>query len=279
MYLENRMIAMLDVLGLSNQIKNKKELLSTVETYKKLILEAQKAVFRTDTLEGSLDSEVINFEVGEFVFDTVVLVSPPVNVHAACKFILAAVRLMELFAKHEMPLRGAIGIGDYCTDEDTTVFLSNIFKQLSNEEKNQQWSGCVLTPESEDEVLSLVVGSYSGKPKKSDIFHKLQVPSKSEDKIVRWCLNWIYQIEPSHMESVLNYMEDDKSKLEGTKAYIELVNSLPDDAQDLQEKFLPAVRLKTIKTRASMNLRFENQNGCAVYPGCDEWTLTVLTPK
>ncbi|MEX1199856.1 MAG: hypothetical protein WEB02_03610 [Methylophaga sp.] len=103
MYLENRLVAMLDVLGLSNKIKDKVELLSVMETYQKLISEARNAVFRNNTMEGSLNSEIINFEVGEFVFDTIVLVSPPITTHSTCSFILAVVRLMELFAKKICP--------------------------------------------------------------------------------------------------------------------------------------------------------------------------------
>ena len=181
MYLENRIVAMLDVLGLSNQIKNKGELLSVIDTYRELISEAREAVFRKDTMEGSQNAQVINFEVGEFVFDTVVLVSPPITTHSTCSFILSVVRLMELFAKNNMPLRGAIGIGDYCADEDTQIFLSNIFKQLSSEEQNQQWSGCVLTPEAEQEIISNVMGTEPDSPKRSDIIHTLTIPSKSSE--------------------------------------------------------------------------------------------------
>lgn len=278
MYLENRLVAMLDVLGLSNQIKDKGELLSVMETYKKLISEARNAVFRNDTMEGSQTPEVINFEVGEFVFDTIVLVSPTITTHSTCSFVLSVVRLMELFAKNNMPLRGAIGIGDYCTDKDTQIFLSNIFKRLSSEEQNQQWSGCVLTPEAEQEIISNVMGAKPTSPKRSDIFHNLTIPSKSSEETIRWCLNWTYQLEAPDIESLLNYMISDNSKQSGTRTYVDTINALPDDAQTLPDEFHPAVKLKTIKTRASMRFWFENANGIAVEPGCKEWSLQVFSP-
>ena len=278
MYLENRLVAMLDVLGLSNQIKDKNELLSVMETYKKIISEARKAVFRNDTMEGSQTPEVINFEVGEFVFDTIVLVSPPITTHSTCSFILSVVRLMELFAKNNMPLRGAIGIGDYCSDEDTQIFLSNIFKRLSSEEQSQQWSGCVLTPEAEQEIISNVMGAIPTSPMQSDILHNLTIPSKSSEETNRWCLNWMYQLETLDIESLLDYMNGDKSKQTGTRSYVDIINDLPDDAKTLPEEFHPAVKLKTIKTRASMQVRFENENGIAVEPGCKEWSLQVFSP-
>lgn len=275
MYLENRLVAMLDVLGLSNQIKDKDELLSVMETFKKLISEARKTVFQNDTMKGSQTPEVINFEVGEFVFDTIVLVSPPITPHSTCSFILSVVRLMELFAKNNMPLRGAIGIGDYCSDEDTQMFLSNIFKRLSTEEQNQQWSGCVLTPEAEREIISNVMGVIPTSPKQSDILHNLTIPSKSSAETIRWCLNWMYQLEAPDIESLLGYMIGDKLKQTGTRSYVDIIYALPDDAQTLPEKFHPAVKMKTIKTTASMRVRFENENGIAVEPGCKEWSLFI----
>lgn len=278
MYLENRLVAMLDVLGLSNQIKDKGELLSVMATYKKLISEARNAVFRSGTMEGSQTPEVINFEVGEFVFDTIVLVSPPITSHSTCSFMLSVIRLMELFAKNNMPLRGAIGIGDYCSDEDTQIFLSNIFKRLSSEEQSQQWSGCVLIPEAEQEIISNVMGVKPTSPKRSDILHNLTIPSKSSEESIRWCLNWIYQLETPDIEYLINYMIGDKSKQSGTRAYVDTINALPDDSQTLPEEFYPAVKLKTIKTRASMQVRFEDENGIAVEPGCKEWSLQVFSP-
>ena len=277
MYLENRVVAMLDVLGLSNQIKNKSDLLSVTDTYKKLILEAREAVFQNDAMEGSQNPKATNFEVGEFVFDTVVLVSPPITIHSSCNFILSVIRLMEMFAKNNMPLRGAIGIGDYCSDEETQIFLSNIFKQLSSEEQNQQWCGCVLTSEAEKEIISNVMGDEPGRPKQSDIFHKLTIPSKSSDETTRWCLNWTYQLELSEISSMLSYMSGDESKQKGTEVYIKNINGLPDDAQSLPSEFFPAVKLKTIKTRASMQIRFENENGIAVEPDCKQWSLQVFS--
>ncbi|MEX1199855.1 MAG: hypothetical protein WEB02_03605 [Methylophaga sp.] len=177
-----------------------------------------------------------------------------------------------------MPLRGAIGIGDYCSDEDAQLFLSNIFKRLSSEEQNQQWSGCVLTPEAEKEIISNLIGAKPASPMRSDILHNLTIPSKSSEETIRWCLNWIYQLEAPDIESLLNYMTGDKSKQNGTRAYVDAINSLPDDAQNLPEKFYPAVTLKTIKTRASMQVRFENEHGIAVEPDCKEWSLQVFSP-
>jgi hypothetical protein len=160
-HLENRMIAMLDVLGLSNQINDRDKLLSVISTYKELISEARHAIFDKETMAGSQSPNVTNFEVGEFVFDTIVLVSPPIESKSISNFILSVIQLMELFGKRNMPLRGAIGIGDYCQDEETNIFLSNIFKSLNKEELNQQWSGCVVLTDAEDQIVHGLIGEPS----------------------------------------------------------------------------------------------------------------------
>ena len=45
MHLENRLIAMLDILGLANQIIHKEELPLVVKKYKRLIKVAKEAIF------------------------------------------------------------------------------------------------------------------------------------------------------------------------------------------------------------------------------------------
>ncbi len=99
MHLENRLIAMLDVLGLANQVSEPNELEKVIERYKSLIKVAREEISEQVTVKGSIEPKVYNFEVGEFVFDTVVLVSYPVDVKSSCKFILALKKLMQLFAK------------------------------------------------------------------------------------------------------------------------------------------------------------------------------------
>jgi len=276
MYLENRLIAMLDVLGLSNQIEDKNELPKVIEKYNRLIKEAREKVFVNDTLPGSVETRNFNFEVGEFVFDTLVLVSYPIDVKSSCKFILSTLRLMKLFSNENMPLRGAIGIGDYCADDETKIFLSDVFKQLSKEEQNQQWAGCVLMKDAEDQIISNVMGSVPTTSKQSDVMHRLSIPTKSDTTEIRWCLNWTYQLQESEIESLLEYMKGDIAKHEKTQSYINNIRSLPDEFQLLPPEFIPATKLKTMKTRAGMNIRFEDENGFPVEPGCQQWSLQVM---
>jgi len=270
---------MLDVLGLSNQIQNRENLSAIMSTYKELISEARHAIFEKETMAGSQSPNVTNFEVGEFVFDTIVLVSPPIEPKSSSNFVLSIIRLMELFCKKNMPLRGAIGIGDYCQDEDTNIFLSNIFKALSKEEGNQQWTGCVILVEAQDQIISGVIGKATEIAKKSDVIHQLIIPTKSSSEECRWCLNWSYKLMSHEVNSILEYMSGDSNKQDGTRAYLDYLNSLPDNAQNLPPEFYPAVRLKTMKTRGAMDILFENENGLPVEPGCKHWSLQVMQPQ
>lgn len=260
---------MLDVLGLSSQIKDKNGLQETIEKYNRLIKEAREKIFEQDTLQGSLETKNYNFEVGEFVFDTLVLVSYPIDVKNSCKFIFSTLRLMELFANENMPLRGAIGIGDYCADDETKIFLSNIFKQLNKEEQNQQWAGCVILKDAEDQIISNVMGQEPTSSKQSDVMHRLPIPIKSDTTEIRWCLNWTYKLQKAKIDSLLEYMKVDAIKHEKTQSYINDIKSLPDDFQLLTPDFYPATKLKSMKTRASINIHFEDENGFPVKPGCE----------
>jgi hypothetical protein len=274
MYLENRLIAMLDVLGMSNKIENKSNLPAILEKYKDLITKAQTEIIDQQTIIGSKDDNVSNFQIGEFVFDTIVLVSHPLNPKNTSQFILSTIRLMEVFAKEDMPLRGAIGIGDYCVDNDTKIFLSDIFKRLNNEESMQQWTGCVLIPEAEEQIISSLIGTKPTEANQSDVLHRLSIPTKSTSDECRWCLNWSYKLTASEVEAILQYMKDSPAKHKNTQEYIKYLKTLPDAYSMLPPEFYPAVKLKTIKTRGSASIQFVDENELPTDPGCSEWILT-----
>jgi len=273
MYLENRLIAMLDVLGMSNQIQNKSDLPNVLAKYARLIKEARPIKSRP-TMKGSLEPEQKGFEIGEFVFDTLVIVSYPVDVKSTYNFISSIIQLMEIFAKENMPLRGAVGIGDYCADSDTKIFLSDVFKKLHNEEQNQDWTGCVLLPKDEDQILSDLIGAKSPCPNQADIMHYLSVPSKETVAKSKWCLNWSYLLVETELESILKYMEGSPTKHANTQEYINHLKSLPDESQKLPANYYPAVKLKLMKSRGGFRIQFLNASGIPVEPGC-EVQLTV----
>ena len=284
MHLENRMIAMLDVLGFSNRIRTRPELLQTMEKYAEMIKLAKQHMFSPQTVEGSPNQAEPNFEFGQFVFDTLVLVSHPLDIFSAYRFIFATILLMETFYKEKFPLRGCIGIGDLCIDETSQVFLSDAFKRLRIEEEGQQWSGCVLLEEVEKFVLDAVLGStvevarFTEMPR-SSLMHWFPVPVKEvvDPPRNRWCLNWSYFLSSSTVDAGLEYMEGDPVKRVNTAKYIQFLNTLPDDAQVLPDEFFPAKTVKFMKARAGVRLKFRDKDDNAAEPGCQQWTFSART--
>lgn len=198
MYLENRIIAMLDVLGLSKRLNSKEDLIETSKIYSDLISTTKTEIFSNPNLILPNDPPRSNFEVGEFVFDNLVLVSHPLEtIGSTSNFLHALAAIMQKFSLQEMPLRGAIGIGDYCVDPRTNVFLSNIFKHLSREESNQNWTGCVVLEDAYEKILNIIFGNFENiTPNLSNILIRMPVPFKKNLIAERWCLNWMSTLPP-----------------------------------------------------------------------------------
>lgn len=276
MYLEHRFIAMLDVLGFASRIQTREGLEVTTTKYAELIARAKGHMFSPKAVPGSPNQPEPNFEYGQFVFDTLVLVSYPLDIKSAYRFVFATILLMEIFFSEKFPLRGSIGIGDFSTGGDGQIFLSNAFKRLRLDEESQQWTGCVLLPEAEEIVISSLFGNVAGDAlPKSAPLHRCAVPMKSRDsQRVRWCLNWSHFLSPGVMEAGLMYMAGDAPKQENTRHYLAGVAKLSDDTQTLSQEFFPAKRLKFMKARTGLRTKFEDDDGNGVNPGCS-WSIAA----
>lgn len=268
MYFENRIVAMFDVLGFAGTIRDRASLERTTLEYSKLIADAKHHMFSPTPTRGSPKPEP-NFEHGQFVFDTLVLVSFPIDMNAACRFVFATEHLMGLFFGRRYPLRGSIGIGDYCFDDRSGIFLSNVFKQLDVDGSNQQWSGCAILPDAEM-IVGLVLGKPDpGKLCQSSPLHKTSIPVKSGPVEHRWCVNWSYFLSPSELGAGLAHMSGDGQKLDNTRAYLDFLRGLRDDRQQLSKEFAPAKTFKVMNSTCISNLKFEDENGNGVEPGCN----------
>ena len=78
---QGRLIAMLDVLGFEERLNESAGLPSIVNVYTDLIREAKIYAFGRKAVPGSPAPPSPNFELGEFVFDTLILVSRPIDTH------------------------------------------------------------------------------------------------------------------------------------------------------------------------------------------------------
>lgn len=228
-------------------------------------------MFSPKALPGSPNQPEPNFEYGQFVFDSLVLVSYPVDIKSAYRFVFATILLMEIFFAEKFPLRGSIGLGDFCTDKNAQIFLSNACKRLRIDEENQQWTGCVLLPEAEEIVVSSLLGNVDpNKLPRSSPLHRLIVPVKNEEppSRARWCLNWSHFLSPAIIETGLKHMAGDLPKQENTRQYLAALRELSDDTQVLPEQFTPAKKMKVMKARSGLRTKFEDDNGDGVNPGC-----------
>ena len=228
-------------------------------------------MFSPKVVPGSPNNPEPNFEYGQFVFDTVVLISYPVDVKSSYRFVFATILLMEIFFAEKFPLRGSIGKGNFCVDEAVPIFLSDAFKRLRVDEENQQWTGCTLLPEAEKVVISSVLGTVlPNHLTQSSPLHEMVIPVKNQlaQPQFRWCLNWSHFLSPTIIETGLEYMAGDLPKQENTRNYLDSLRELEDDTQILTIEFFPAKRLKVMKARSGIRTKFEDDDGNGVTPGC-----------
>lgn len=274
MYLTERYIAMLDILGLSRQTKDRAGIEKTLGIYNEAIDYTNKEIAVSQSTSKCRDYDVKNFEVTEFVFDTVVLVSFP-GKEGVGKFIQAVSHLMAFFAKKDLPLRGAIGIGDYSCGENSRVFLSNIFKQLNQEEQRQQWSGCTILKSCEEAILEeLSIDKVNHNQTTSSALLKYEIPFKGGSR-VGWCLNWLHGLDFEDIDQVLTYLSGDEKKRSNTELFVEYYSSLLRTKWPLPEVFLPATYATIQKAGKCLTVSFWDERNLRANMGCKHFTYNA----
>jgi hypothetical protein len=63
-------------------------------------------------------------------------------------------------------------------------------------------------------------------------------------------------------------MSGHAQKLQNTRAYLNFVGGLSDDRQQLSQEFAPAKTLKVMNSTCISNVKFEDEDGNGVEPGC-----------
>jgi hypothetical protein len=260
---------MLDVLGLADQIADRDGLLRTMRTYNLNVVEAEaKIVISQSTMDPAHDAKTV--DVVEFVFDTLVVVSRPIEERGAAGAFMGAVSaLMASFASSNMPLRGAIGVGDYLLDEATHIFLSDVFKKLSNAINAQEWSGCLILPEYESQIMAtLMAADYPPIGSSAGIL-QCAVPMKGQSKVC-WCVNWLDLMNDGTINSLLNFMVGDKKS--NTQQFIERFRPDTQKSVPVPCEFLPARSAVVVNFGDSFRFTFYNDKGESVRFGCQHFT-------
>jgi len=237
--LENRLVAFLDVLGFSAQLRNR-PLNELYEEFASFVDQTRDEVLITRHGATSQYPEgLTNFEFAQYMSDSLVLVSHPTNdVYSINNFLAAVARIMGLSIKHGFPLRGSITISDVVFDNARNMFLGENFPEAVKLEGQQEWIGCILTESAKDLVLELVLRGQPPVNILSELVHQYEVPLKNGTKRDFYCINYLLPVYFDDIEEkLLNVIEPKRTN---TKAYIDEIVDNGFDLHPLPEECAPA---------------------------------------
>lgn len=225
----------------------------------------------SDEVNRNLDFHT--FASIEFAFDTLVLVSLPLNAMNVGAFLNSTRELMSYFAINRMPLRGAIGMGDYASDAkgpNSQISVTTISKVLSVAESQQQWSGCYILKEYESRILGyLHDDAKPTTPHQSSALHRYRVPLKKDDYIDAYCLDWVAGMSEEDGRNLLQYMSGDPQKRSNTADFVMYCASQPRTHYLLPANFLPAVTATVVHCGPGVQIHMWDKDGCrATSIGC-----------
>lgn len=235
-----------------------------VQQYVQFIAEANSKIF-TEVSTTATSKSTENFAKTKFVFDSVVLISHPLDKpDSVGKFILATIALMEQGFQNKLPLRGAITLGDYVESVEQGVFVSSSFKELFTEEQNHEWSGCCVLEKATDCVLLGLHGTPTPtrSPKNSQPLILYSVPVKggaSPPVAPRWCLNWCYLLNESQIIPSIDYLIEPKKT--NTKNFLLHVSSLESVDRIAVKKHTPPLYLRIMGCRTQWRCVFFDEAG------------------
>lgn len=254
---KQRLIALFDILGFGSRLKS--EPLPDLRRQLRTLIRSIRSEAVTNTATNMPSEDDDNLESARFVFDSVVLVSLPLDdPRNAEKFIYACIRMLEIGFVHRLPFRGSITIGDLFTDEETGLLLGDHFPELRDAEQMQDWVGCFIHSEAVDAVFT-GLGSDSkdrllSEPTASHAVNWFEVPVKESFKkfapLKAWCLNWVQMLDADAIPIGLDYLKADPAKHEQTKRFVDYVCSLPRRLQPIRGNGVPeGTMMKTIQSK------------------------------
>jgi hypothetical protein len=257
---KNRLIGFFDILGFSNILQTG-NLEVLYANYAKLIDEANTQIFQ---LNNSNDS--VNFEKAQFLFDSIVLVSKPVeDLKNISNFVDGCSNLFEKAFRQKLPLRGAITLGDFMDSTERNIFLSSAFSELVKEEKTQEWAGCIISKSCEKLILQAIHGSdnieKSTNTKQDSLIFYYDVPLKNDSDKNYLSINYYYFLSNDEIKLGLEYLKGDKKKHQNMLKYTEYFQSLADTKTTFGESYI-----KTFKTRWGFRYKLVDKNGIEQIP-------------
>jgi len=274
--LSRRLIAFCDIIGFSQRLQASpiEELHST---YSRLMDYANTHIFQHD--DGA-QSDHRNFARTEFLFDSVLLVSnalgPDSDARSVPDFMSALASLFESSLEWQLPLRGAITVGDILEDVPRRISLSAAIPDLLIAEKEQEWAGVRILEPAVGPILEGLYGTRESEIACNGTGHVLPyvVPTKNGDR-PSLVLNWVYLCARRDIDAGLSFLVGRKH--DETERFVQAVNTrLPPNAL-LPENVRPAVTLRVRRYRIGFNIKFFDAegNGADLPPGTT-FRFTVL---
>ncbi len=279
MLLENRLIGFFDILGFSQKLEDM-DIHELYEFYSELINKANKEAFSPETSypDGRKDLKT-NFAYSKIFSDSIIVVSNPLSPNSVMDFIFATNQMFEMFFEKHFPLRGIINIDDVLIDEEKNIFLAKKFPSMVRAEKEYDWVGGVLTPDTYPIIFEQIFGGDIREregwvtAENPCLFH--DVPLKGGGSKAELCLNWAHFLSNSKIPQALDHLIEPKRQ--HTKGFIEKVRSLPHQKLSLPAEALPATQAIFMKARSGLRVRTSNQNDEAVDPAV--MNLALVTPQ
>lgn len=263
--LKDRLICFLDILGFSNFLKNS-TLNQVHEKYSNFIDIAKKKTFYST--EGDNIGRT-NFEYCEFVSDSIILVSNKINdIYNVNNFIGAINYLLETGFISNLPLRGAISRGDFLVDNERNIFLSKELAEVVKFESIQEFAGCSILSNAESIIIESIFGENMIEKLKikgnemvirNNVVHYYSVQLKENKSIDLFVLNYLFFLTENQISNGIDYFIEPKKG--NVESYFQYILNMPMEYQKLDDTFLPATRLKIMKTRSGMKMQFYNDNG------------------
>jgi len=268
--LKDRLIGFLDVLGFTAFLQ--RETLENVHKEYSSFIDAAKT--RTFFKAQGDNSGRTNFEFAEFVSDSIVLVSNPIDdVYNVNNFVGAISYLLEMGFIANLPLRGAITRGDFLVDSVRNIFISKEYADLVHFEAAQEWSGCAVLGLAEDTIIDAIFGRVDKSILKekqigNNLVLSFKVPLKEKKSIELFVVNFLIFMTKEQILAGLNHLIEPKKK--NNTNFFEFLNSLAFEYQSLPPQFLPAIRTMMVKTRSGVRVAFLDEDGNPCKPGVDE---------
>lgn len=259
--LENRLIAFLDVLGFSSQLKTS-GLEAVYYNYSKFIDDAKTMVFYKTPGNSA---GTTNFEFAQFQFDSIILVSHPTfDTHNVNNFIASVSYLMEMGFKSKLPLRGAIGVGSFLLDEGRNIFMSDSLPEIVHFEGEQEWPGCAVLENAEKIVLEAAIPiadipNFGFSQTRNSPVHYYNIPLKNGAIRNLLAINFCFFMTESDIMMGMSYLIHPKNQ--NFSNYFHFLKGLQLETHKLGKDYFPAVEMKVMKTRTGDKIAFLDSVG------------------